>query len=366
MEKFISMPLVALAIILFILSAKFENLKAVESNDLSIGTVSYLSYETILDPDDGLQGGAFKVNRSYLTVKKQLMKNLGFRITVDASQDETGDFKARLKYVYALFTFDDFYFITKPNIEVGMAHAPWLDFEEHINYYRMQGTMFVERAGLFNSADLGFTVAGYLGGEMDDEYKKKVNKKYAGKYGSFAFGLYNGGGYHAKEANGNKVFEGRLTVRPLPEIIPGLQLSYFGIFGQGNKVYGTDSIPDWQTNVAMLSYEHQYFTITGQYVSGKGNQKGDFVQNTYEATGVSGFSGFAEIKPDENWRGIFRFDNFDSNTDLDNNESQRMIVGIGYDFGGHNVLILDYDKKMYKDELKDDEDKIKLTMQINF
>jgi hypothetical protein len=339
--------------------------------DLSIGTLSYLSYETVLDPDDGLTGGAFKVNRSYLTVKKDLFKHLSFRITVDAHQDDAGDMKARLKYVYAHYKFDDFGFITKPNIEFGLVHMPWLDFEEHVNYYRMQGTMFMERAGLFNSADFGLTFGGYFGGELDDEYKKKVNKKYAGRYGSFALGIYNGGGYHALEEVDNKTIEGRLTVRPIPDILPGLQLSYFGIFGSGNHEYELDTLgnmtePEWQVNTAMLSYEHQYFTVAGQYVSGKGNQKGKYVDENYDALSIGGFSAFAEAKLGENWRIIGRFDNFDPNTDMDDDEYSRIIAGVGYDFGGHNILILDLDNKMYEAEGKDNETKIKLTMQVHF
>lgn len=114
---------------------------------------------------------------------------------------------------------------------------PWLDYEEHVNWYRCQDTIFIERNSTFNSADFGLTFVSLLGGEMSEEYQRKVNNKYPSRYGSMAFGVYNGGGYHASEKNENKVLEGRLTVRvrPLPDIIPGFQLSYFGITGKGNK-----------------------------------------------------------------------------------------------------------------------------------
>ncbi|MFH1052636.1 MAG: hypothetical protein V1779_17080 [bacterium] len=337
-----------------------------KTGDLSIGSLSYLSYQTEITDADGLQGGAFKINRSYLTVKKSLYKNLGFRMTLDATQDETGDMKVRLKYVYANYLFDDLAFVTKPNIEFGQVHTPWLDYEEHVNYYRMQGTMFMERSELFNSSDFGITAAGYLGGELDDNYKKTVNSKYAGRYGSFAFGVYNGGGYHAKELTQNKTFEARLTLRPLPDIIPGFQVSYFGVFGKGNTTYGTDTIPNWNLNAALLSYEHQYFTLTGQFVMGEGNQKGKFVDDNFNGTNVSGYSVFAEGKIDENWRVIARYDDFDKDIDIDNNKESRIIAGVGYDFGHENILILDFDKTMYEDETILDKNMIKLTMQINF
>lgn len=354
-------------IILVIFSLFAGNAKAAETSksDFSIGSLSYLSYQTEITDDDGIQGGSFRVTRSYLTLKKSLFKNISFRMTLDGTQDETGDMKIRLKYVYAHFLFDDISFITKPNIEFGQVHMPWLDFEEHVNYYRMQGTMFMERSGLFNSADFGLTAAGYFGGELDDNYKKEVNSKYAGRYGSFAFGVYNGGGYHAIEATQNKTVEGRLTIRPLPDIIPGLQLSYFGIMGRGNTAYG-DTIPDWNLNAGMLSFEHKYFTFTGQYVMGEGNQKGKLTDALHVSSKVSGYSVFAEGKIDENWRVIGRYDVFDKNTDVDDNAETRLIAGVAYDFGKHNVLILDFDKTMYEDKAVADKNLIKLTMQINF
>lgn len=355
-------------IILVVFSLFVGSAKAAEESksDFSIGSLSYLSYQTEITDDDGIQGGAFKITRSYLSVKKSLFKNLGFRMTLDSWQDETGDMKVRLKYIYAHYLFDDIGFITKPNIEFGQVHMPWLDFEEHVNYYRMQGTMFMERSGLFNSTDFGITIGGYLGGELDASYKKEVNSKYAGRYGSFSFGVYNGGGYHAIEATQNKTFEGRLTIRPLPDVVQGLQLSYFGVFGKGNAVYGADTIPDWNLNAAMLSFENKYLTLTGQFVSGEGNQKGKFIDTLHVSNKISGYSFFAEGKIDENWRVIARYDAFDSNTNADDNAETRVIVGVGYDFGNRNILILDFDKTMYENTALVDKNLIKLTMQISF
>jgi len=77
---------------------------------------------------------------------------------------------------------------------------------------------------------------------------------YPGRYGSFSLGIYNGGGYHAKEKNQNKVLEGRLTLRPLPAALPGLQLSYFGLVGKGNQA----AEPHWNAHLGMVSYEDDH------------------------------------------------------------------------------------------------------------
>ncbi len=49
-------------------------------------------------------------------------------------------------------------------------------------------------------------------------------------------GVYNGSGYHAAENNyQNKPVEYRVSVRPLPDILPGFQATYFGLYGKGNS-----------------------------------------------------------------------------------------------------------------------------------
>lgn len=322
----------------------------------------YLAYQAGQKEDKSNNYNKFTINRAYFTLKKDVHRFITSRITMDATQDETGDLKVRLKYLYADLKFPQLGFITKPHAEVGLVHTPWLDFEEHVNYYRMQGTMFMERVGVFNSGDFGITVMGYFAGELDKEYQKTVNSKYPGRYGSFAFGAYNGGGYHASEKNQNKVFQERITLRPLPDIIPGLQISELFIVGKGNLSGTMDEINDWQTFAGMLSYEHRYVTVTGQFLTGKGRNKGDWS----DETDYQGYSGFAEGKLGDHWRIIGRYDFFDPDTDGDDDGKSRIIAGIGYDFGKHNVLLLDYDFVDYEASGKENDSQFQATLQIHF
>ncbi len=337
---------------------------------VKIGGVTYISY--VNGEKSETEYSEFFVRRAYLTVKKSILPGLSSRITLDTSQDEdgdgAGDMEVRIKYMYANFKFPDFGFVTKPNIEFGIVHTPWLDFEEHINYYRMREKMFIERSGIMNSADFGATFAALIGGELDDNYKKTVNKKYPGRYGSFAFGVYNGGGYHSMEVNQKKVVEGRLTLRPIPDVLPGLQFSGFGVYGHGNKEEVNGELPDWQTYLGKLSYEHQYFTFTAQYMDGKGNQKGKWVDETDHITSLAynGFSFFGEGKLGSHWRTIGGLDSFDPDVDVEDNEFTRYYVGLGYDFGHHNILLLDYDVKDYAAEGKANDYWYQLTMQLHF
>jgi len=333
------------------------------------GLLWYLSFQDG-EENNGTDFSRFAIKRGYLTVQKEFMPWLSARMTTDITQvkDEAKDTKGkvfsnydgsiavRIKYAYGQFNLPDVAFLTKPNIEVGVVHMPWLDYEEHINFYRCQDTMFIERNNTFNSADIGVTFAALLGGVMPEEYQKSVSKDYPGRYGSMSFGIYNGGGYTAAEKNENKVLEGRITIRPLPDIIPSLQFSYFRTTGKGNK----DTKPDWTTNLGFVSFEHEYVTLTGQYYWGKGNQKGD------DEFDKKGYSFFTEIKPMKQFSVIGRYDHFDPNKDAKDDENNRYIVGAAYmlDKPHKNMILLDYDTVNYKQSDKKDDKRIQLTLQV--
>ena len=329
-------------------------------NDLSIGGVWYLSFQ-----NDGSEGGGskFLVKRGYINIKKKFNSWFSGRITPDSHQDDAGDLKVRLKYCYGKFYFPDLSFLTKPALEVGLVHMPWLDFEEHINYYRLQDKMFIERNHRFNSADFGLTFFALLGGEMDMNYKKKVSKKYPGKFGSIAFGVYNGGGYHAIETNKNKVFEARITIRPLPSFVPGLQLSYFGTFGKGN----IKTEPDWFTHLGYLSFEHEYAVFAFTYYLGTGDQKGKYIDEDGVAFNNSGYSAFGELKvPSSDFSIVGRYDYFNEDDCEGDHGDTRLIGGIAYHLAGHHKILFDYDYLTPADSSKKDEQRIQLTLEVHF
>jgi len=354
--------------------------KAVEQKDIDkvvnalkgfkFGLLWYLSYQNgeTGDLDNGAGYSQFAIKRGYFRITKELLPwfdaHMTFDVTTVKDPELTGDpannfdgsVAVRIKYAYGKFRLPDFAFFTKPFFEVGVVHMPWLDFEEHVNMYRAQDTMFMERNGLFNSADLGLTFVSLLGGEMPKEYQEKVSHYYPGRYGSMSVGIYNGAGYHASEKNRNKPVEARLTIRPVPDIIPGLQASYFGIWGKGNN----DKNPDWQVNNGMLIFEHEYVALTGQYYWGKGNQKGD------DENDKDGYSVFAEIKPHMKFSLIGRYDRFDPNDDVNNDENTRYIIGAAYhiDKRHKNMVILDYDTVDYEQKGKSDDRRIQLTLQV--
>ncbi|MFW5740888.1 MAG: hypothetical protein ACOC1F_11035 [Myxococcota bacterium] len=309
---------------------------------------------------------AFRVSRGYFTAKIRPEDYFAARITMDAHQDEEGDMEVRLKYLYGQFFLGDLgSVITNTNVEYGLVHVPWLDFEQDINQYRMQGTMFVERYGLFNSADFGLTLAGLLGEELSREYQKEVSKDAPGTFGSFAVGVYNGGGYHEEEQNENKVVEGRVSVRPLGPIFPNLQLSYFGLYGKGNVAPGPQSPPDWRVHTGMASFQHEYAVLTATYTMGEGNQKGTQVGADGEALDFAGYSAFVEAKlPWIDSSLIGRYDRFDWDTDGGPAPVQRVIWGAAYHFRGRNTILVDWDWLIDEESSEPIEKVVKATLQV--
>ena len=309
------------------------SLKAFEG--LSIGGVAYIDYKA--GKDASQYYNRFSLTRGYINIKKKITPWLSARITPDIHRSDNGDITLRIKYLYARFYFPNLAFLTNNFIEVGQIHIPWLDFKEAINGYRCQGTMLQERNHVFNSADQGIAWFGYFGGKISKQYRDTVDKHYAGKYGSFAVGVYNGAGYHNEEENHNKAIEGRITIRPIPNLLPGLQFSYFGIYGKGNVA---DNPPDWRVNTFYLSYETHLYTFTFTYANDKGCQSGTDDNNK------EGISVFGKIKMPfyPRLELMARLDNWDPNTDAVNDVSNRTIVGIGYHIYKNNLILVDYER----------------------
>ncbi len=307
-----------------------------QNTDLSVQW--FLNYRY----DDSKDMGSFSLKRGYFTIKTKLDETFSVRytqdITLDKEGSDAGNVEIRLKYMYLKMKMDQFDFLPISYIEMGMVHRPWLDFEQKINQYRSQGKMYIERAHLINSADFGITYIGLIGGKIDKKYQKEVNKSNPGKYGSFSVGVYNGAGYHALEKNNNKTLEGRLTLRPFPEIMPGLQFSYAGVYGKANTSK-TDTLSDFQINLLFVSSESNFHVATFQYYTGKGDQKGELRDTvTKESFENDGYSAFGEFKiPGSKFALFGRYDEVNIN-DGDEKETTT-IGGISYRFLKNKVFV---------------------------
>jgi hypothetical protein len=335
----------------------------------------YLSYQAgtrDLANRQTIDYNAFLMKRGYFGADINITPYLTSRFVGDVYLNSVGDQEVRAKYIYGKFHTKGNKAITEPYTEFGLVHIPWLDFEEAINGFRMQDTMFLERNNVFNSADAGVLVGADIGGSMSSEYKSNVDSHYAGRYGSWQVGVYNGGGYHALELNTNKVFEARLTVRPIPNRIGGLQFSVFGVTGRSNAPT-TDAAepPKWESGVTMVSYESRFFTFTGQGYLGIGNQAGTAIESIGNSVHQKGFSVFAAAHIPIHHYGekvsiIGRMDEFNSNTRLYGDLQRLYIAGFAWHLFKSNIILLDYQRTDHSLETRAPENRFQITLQTAY
>ena len=285
----------------------------------------------------------FGVKRGYITFSQKITPYLSGRITPDITLDREGDgegdVEMRLKYCFAQLQNPHMQgLITEPKFVIGQVYTPFIEYEEKINLYRVEGAHFLDRIKQVSSADFGFTISGLIGGKINEDYQKRVNKNHAGKYGSFAFGLYNGGGYHSLEKNNNKTLQWRLTLRPFPNRLPGLQGSFTGVLGKGN----TELSPDWNLYAGFLSYDHELFVLTGQLYQATGDHLGRLTDTNGKALKNSGYSVFSEIKFFKSKASLFGRWDYTEVKNQDNLYSSRYILGVAYHIQGKTKVVMDY------------------------
>lgn len=221
---------------------------------------------------------------------------------------------------------------------------------------------------MFNSADFGVTLTAGLGEDLPEEYQRNVSSSYAQRYGSMALGIYNGGGYHGDERNNNKVIQGRLTLRPLPDALPGFQVSGLGILGKGNQDGSDPEIPDWKVFNLFLSYQHARGALTAQFATGNGNQKGTWIEadDPSMASEFDGVSLFGEQRFASGWRLVAGFDHLNRTPGPLDLSFNRVHGGIGYDLGSQNLLLFDLDHRNWEDDSRDDDTRFQVVMQVTF
>lgn len=290
---------------------------------------------------------SFRLKRGYFTIKTRLNDVFSVRYTQDITTDEEGgdigNVEMRLKYLLLKAKTNDIFFLKDTYLEFGLVHRPWLEYEQKTTGYRVQGKMFSDRYHLVSSADFGVTFAGLIGEEISEEYQEKVSSDYPGQYGSFSFGIYNGGGYHALEYNNNKIIEGRISLRPLPYIIPGVQFSYS--FSRGKANTETNNA-DYRLNIFHLSSVSAGHKLMLQYYRGKGGFGDQYISADGYSYRNEGYSGFAELMIPETRFSLFtRYDKLISYQE-DEISRETFIAGLTYRFLKNKVL-LNYDRYKY-------------------
>jgi hypothetical protein len=311
-----------------------------------VGVLSYLQYAAELENRDGFNN--FDVTRGYLNVNGQLARNVRFRLTPDirrATTDSTlaGSLVLRIKYAFAQF--DNL--TPRSWVRFGVHQTPWLDFEESINRYRVQGTMFSEREGLIpGSGDFG---VGYFTPLPDN-------------YGEIQAGVYNGEGFTQAEVNKYKSVQGRVTVRPLPGAGLANGFRVTGFYSAG--WYAEDRPRN--LGIVMGSYEHTHIVATAQYLMA--TESPSAVQP--RDIDRKGSSVFLEIRQAiQGWAALGRVDFFDPDKATGNNSQRRIIAGGAYWFvwpRSRVGLVATNEQVQYDSPTRADENRLLIQTHIEF
>ncbi len=301
------------------------------------GTTIYGEWNYIDNAPGHPNTNKFALNRAYITLTKEFNDWLSMNFTSDLFTPPTSatdpnegrnGLELRIKYTYL-----DLKLLGTESF-LGMIPTPSDYYDSSIWPFRVQGNNLLDGLGILSTADLGVANLGAFGGYMDEEYLKYAAKPFAGKWGGYMIGVFNGSGYDKPEDNPNKVVTGLLYVRPFPtvSVLKGLQLAYIGSYGESNVHFAAPSgnpndYPTWQINVAQASLQHPWFTVMGQVYWGKG-AKDSTEENKRRAYQVDAFLRVPEV---EKLRVFGKWYNYNRNTDATDQDRNVYVAGLAYD-----------------------------------
>src|SRR2546428_2147841 len=117
---------------------------------ITVGGVVYTQYLYQLK-DSVNHFNNFDITRAYVNVLGKFSGGVGTRVTADIYRNTDGSLAYRLKYAFATYTPQG----SPLTFKIGQIHTPWIDWEEALWDYRMQGQMAMERAGYVSASDFG-------------------------------------------------------------------------------------------------------------------------------------------------------------------------------------------------------------------
>lgn len=210
------------------------------ARSVRIGGLIYGSWSA--DLGSGADGAnRFEINRAYLTLSGMLSERVSGRITTDAIREDGQELEVRLKYAFVTWR--------RPQsplaVRFGLTQTPFVEYEEAIWGYRMQGSIPADRLGYLSSADLGAAVDGRWG---------------EGDRVAATVGVYNGEGWRSAEQDAGKDLMARVTVRLAGSddagSVGGLRLTAYGGLGRpagGGVRHRALGMLSWRTTALTLA-----------------------------------------------------------------------------------------------------------------
>lgn len=329
---------------------------------LRFGTLWFLSGQHLSSGGDA--SDEFVIKRGHLDFFLDLSGSVTARVTPDLTTGPDGGVEIPIKFAYLELRRPRVGPLAAAFVQAGRVPTPWIGFEEGIDRYRMQDGTFMDRLGFFASADEGLAVGGLFGSGLPETYLAHVRPSFPGRWGSFALGVYSGSGFKAPDHNDGYVLQGRASLRPLPDRLPGLQFSLLGVEGAGN----TETEPDWTVRAAMASFEAVHLAATLQWTENHGAQSGAWVDDSGQALPGRGWSAFVELRerPGPGWAATLRHDWYDQDSGREGARFTRTIAGVARHFKGASAALLDVEVQDFEEPDRDNVVRVQFTVQIKY
>src|SRR5437867_5963821 len=291
---------------------------------VTVGGVVYGQY--LYQLKDSLGAGdqnQFSIQRAYINGVGKCSGGLQTRVTGDRQPSGSGNQMLRLKYAFAAWTPAG----SDLTYKFGLLHTPWLDWEEALWDYRMQGTMALDRNGYATASDFG---AGIDGKWQDDQVNAQLT-------------VVNGEGYSGGTGDNRKDVMARVSVRLVKtddnSRVGGLRLT--GYAGVGKPTSGGTR----NRFLGMLSYRSKQFTLAAEYAATKDSVTAPAVA---ESDG-SVISAFGVYKFTNSKAAVIaRVDVVDPNTSVSGDRQTRVIGGISYQVTPNLRVLADVDNLSYE------------------
>ncbi len=305
----------------------------------------------------------FEMRRNYVQVKAFFNDKDYFRVTLDATKElasspgvdagsaqktsqHGGYMSAYVKYAYLYLD----KVLPYTGVEIGIAHRPWIDYEEHNSWhYRSFNKVVLEEKGtateagvdLVNSADFG------------------VNFQTKTSMFSSEIGIFNGEGYHGDKVAANQENDSKLSAEwRLTGHILGdgtkvgkndvtkdtyANISTFGLISKNHK----DDDADIQGALDANQYDRSFygvhavynqpaFLLAAQYFTAKDEARTPETTTTFDKKDYTVWSVNGEYRPIQDWTVIGRYDNYKIESDLNGaltkTEGDKIIAGLAYKY----------------------------------
>jgi len=322
-----SWPLVVVAVMTLRSTPVASQTAPASSPQLAVSGVMFGQYAYALRSlPAGGHANNFDVTRAYLTFTGKFADGVGSRVTADIYRNADGSLAYRLKYGFASWNPKG----SALTYKLGMIQTPFVEFNEQLWDYRVQGSDPTDRAGYLSSSDFGLGVDGSWGGD-----KVTLNA-----------GVYNGEFYSKAPGDQHKDVAARVSVRLLASDetsrLGGLRLTGFTLVGQPNGG-GTR-----ERYLGQMSYRSKKFWLAAELMGTRDRtDTGTAVLPTVSGRLISAY-GVVKVGPKSKIGLLGRFDAHDRNTATANDALSRIIAGVSYQVNANLRGVANVDHTWYQ------------------